>query len=153
LHPPHDVTLLLTAASEGDSAAASELLPLVYDELRSMAARQLRAERAGHTLQPTALVHEAFLKLVDQSRVQWNGKAHFLAVAATGRRRIPVDPAKARGRHKRGGPAGQRERVPLDDAVDSFQERAIDLQALDEALQRLAAMDPEQARIVELRFF
>lgn len=153
MNTPSDVTVLLTAACEGDSSAAGELLPLVYDELRAMAARHLRAERSGHTLQPTALVHEAYLKLVDQSRVQWRGRAHFMAVAATAMRRILVNHAKARGRLKRGGPPAGRERVALDDAVDSFEHRAVDLEALDEALERLATMDAVQARIVELRFF
>jgi RNA polymerase sigma-70 factor, ECF subfamily len=146
-----DTTAILTAASTGDSAAAEELLPVVYDELRAMAASFLREERAGHTLQPTALVHEAFLKLVDQSRVQWQGKAHFLAVAATVMRRILVNHAKARGAIKRGGANGVR--LPLDEAFDAMQARAVDLESLDEALQRLSALDPVQARLVELRFF
>jgi RNA polymerase sigma factor (TIGR02999 family) len=148
-----DLTSTLCAATSGDAAAAADLLPAVYDELRRMAARMLRRERAGHTLQPTALAHEAFLKLIDQSRVQWQGRVHFLAVAATAMRRILVNHAKARGRIKRGGPAAHRQRVPLDDALESFEERAVDLEALDEALQRLAAFDPQQARLVELRFF
>jgi RNA polymerase sigma factor (TIGR02999 family) len=147
---PGDVTAILAAASEGDPAAAQELLPLVYDELREVAGRQLRSERIGHTLQTTALVHEAYLKLIDQSRVQWQGRAHFLAVAATAMRRILVNHAKARGRIKRGGDAA---RVPLDDALESFQQRSIDLEALDEALGRLSEIDPDQGRIVELRFF
>jgi RNA polymerase sigma-70 factor (ECF subfamily) len=145
-----DLTKILVAAGAGDSRAADELLPLVYEELRAMAARHLKGERAGHTLQPTALVHEAYLKLVDQTRVQWQGRSHFLAVAATAMRRILVNHAKAHGRQKRGGDA---QRVPLDRALESFQERAIDLEALDEALQRLAGIDAAQARIVELRFF
>jgi RNA polymerase sigma factor (TIGR02999 family) len=151
-----DVTTILSAASYGDAAAAEELLPLVYDQLRAMAARFLSQERPGHTLQPTALVHEAFLKLIDQTRVEWRGRAHFLAVAATAMRRILVNHAKARGSVKRGGAAvgeGARRRVPLDQALESFQDRAIDLEALDDALDRLSALDPQQAKMVELRFF
>jgi RNA polymerase sigma factor (TIGR02999 family) len=145
-----DITTLVSAAGAGDPAAAEELLPLVYEELRAMASRQLRRERPGHTLGTTGLVHEAYLKLVDQSRVQWQGRAHFLAIAATAMRRILVNHAKARGRIKRGGEAA---RIPLDEALESFQERSIDLDALDEALDRLSALDRDQARIVELRFF
>jgi RNA polymerase sigma factor (TIGR02999 family) len=144
------VTRVLEGAVAGEGRAADELLPLVYDELRSMAARHLKGERHGHTLQPTALAHEAYLKLVGQTRVQWQGRAHFLAVAATAMRRILVNHAKARGRRKRGGEA---QRVPLDVAFESFQERAVDVRALDEALGKLAEMDAGQARIVELRFF
>ncbi len=151
--PENDVTKILLAAGGGDARAAEQLLPLVYDELRRLAARQLRHESPGHTLQPTALVHEAWLRLVDQTQVQWQNRTHFLAVAATAMRRILVNHAKARGRLKRGGPDRNALRVPLDQLVDSLSERSADLAALDEALSRLAELDPQQARIVELRFF
>jgi RNA polymerase sigma-70 factor, ECF subfamily len=146
-----DVTKILADACEGDAAAAERLLPLVYEELRAIAARHLRQERAGHTLQPTALVHEAYMRLIDQNSVRWNGRSHFLAVAAMAMRRVLVNHARDRRRLKRGGP--EMKRVPLDDAVGVLEERAGDLEALDAALTRLAAMDPQQARIVELRFF
>ena len=156
-----DVTRILSAVREADRTPAPELLPFVYEELRAMAAAYLRNERADHTLQPTALVHEAYLKLVDQTRVQWQGRNHFLAVAAIAMRRILVNHAKARGRLKRGGAGGQEgtprgethRRVPLDSALDSCEDRSIDIVALDEALARLARLDPEQERMVELRFF
>jgi RNA polymerase sigma factor (TIGR02999 family) len=156
-----DVTTILSAASNGDPVAAEELAPLVYEQLRAMAAGLLRAERRGHTLQPTALVHEAFLKLIDQSRVQWNGRAHFLAVAATAMRRILVDHARSRRRSSRGGDGaggascgkhGWR-RVPLDEVIESLEWRVAGLETLDEALERLEQLDPGQVRIVELRFF
>jgi RNA polymerase sigma factor (TIGR02999 family) len=146
-----DVTKILADACEGDAAAAERLLPLVYEELRAIAASHLRHERAGHTLQPTALVHEAYVRLIDQTSVRWNGRSHFLAVAAMAMRRVLVNHARDRRRLKRGGP--EMKRVPLDDAVGVLEERAGDLEALDGALTRLAAMDPQQARIVELRFF
>ncbi|HEY3244420.1 MAG TPA: sigma-70 family RNA polymerase sigma factor [Phycisphaerae bacterium] len=145
-----DATAILLAASQGDPAAADALLPLVYDELQAVAARHLRRERPDHTLQTTALVHEAYLRLIDQSRVQWRGRAHFLAVAAMAMRRILVNHAKARARVKRGGQAA---RLPLDEAFESFQQRSVDLEALDEALARLSKIDPDQGRMVELRFF
>jgi RNA polymerase sigma factor (TIGR02999 family) len=137
-------------ARPADRAAADALLPLVYDQLRALAAKELRAEKPGHTLQPTALVHEAYMRLAEQTRAKWNDRTHFLAVAAVAIRRILVNHAKARGRTKRGG---SWVRVPLDDALDSVQERAVDVDALDAALKRLAAIDPLQERIVELRFF
>lgn len=148
-----DVTQILQAVSGGDERAAARLFPLVYDQLRQLAAGQLRHERAGHTLQPTALVHEAYLRLVDQTRVQWQGRTHFLAVAASAMRRILVNHAKARDRLKRGGEGRDQRRVPLDDVVDSLTKRGTDLEALDEALRRLSGLDPQQARIVEMRFF
>lgn len=147
-----DVTRILLAAGNGDPIAAEQLLPLVYDELRQLASLQLRRERPGHTLQPTALVHEAWLRLVDQTHVEWQNRAHFLAVAATAMRRILVNHAKARASLKRGGDGWDRLRVPLDDLVDSLSHH-VDLAALDESLTRLAELDPQQARIVEMRFF
>ncbi len=145
-----NATGVLAAASAGDPAAAERLLPLVYDELRAQAERYLRGERPDHTLQATALVHEAYLRLIDQTRVQWKDRVHFFAVAAVMMRRVLVNHAKARHAAKRGG-AGLR--LTLDESVASGVGRDMDLVALDEALERLAALDPQQARLVELRFF
>jgi RNA polymerase sigma-70 factor (ECF subfamily) len=133
-----------------NSPTASSLFPLVYDQLREIARVYLSRERRGHTLQPTALVHEAYLKLADQNRVQWQGKSHFLAVAATAMRRILVNHAKAHRALKRGGDLA---RLALDEALTEAQERSGDLIALDEALGELEHIDTEQVRIVELRFF
>jgi RNA polymerase sigma-70 factor, ECF subfamily len=147
---PHiQITHILEAASAGDAAAADKLLPLVYEELRAQASRYLQREPADHTLQPTALVHEAYLRMVDQTRVQWKGRAHFFAVAAVMMRRVLVNHAKAKQAAKRGD---QRLRVTLDEPI-AAKDNQVDLAALDEALQRLATLDPEQARLVELRFF
>jgi len=145
-----EFTQLLAAASDGDRRAVDRLLPLVYDELRAMAAEMMNRERPGHTLQPTALVHEAYLKLVDQKEARWRSRAHFFAVAAVALRRILVDHARARGRAKRGG--GE-PKLPLDERLAAAYERAVDLVALDEALEGLAASHPRHARVVELRFF
>jgi RNA polymerase sigma factor (TIGR02999 family) len=145
-----DVTGILASASAGDAAAADRLLPLVYEELRAQAAQYLKSERPDHTLQATALVHEAYVRLVDQTRVQWKDRVHFFAVAAVMMRRVLVNHAKARGAAKRGG---GRLRLTLDESAAQDVPRDIDLVALDEALIRLAALDPEQARLVELRFF
>ena len=147
---PQNVTQILNAASGGDHNAADALLPLVYDELRSLAARHLQRERPGHTLQATALAHETYLRLVDQTRVNWSGRAHFLAVAATLMRRILVNHEKARRREKRGGGAA---RAALTEGALQTPAESLDLLALDEALSRLATIDPQQCRIVELRFF
>lgn len=144
------VTRILSAAASGDGAAANELLPLVYAELRALAASYLRRESAGHTLSPTALVHEAYLKLVRQERASWRDRGHFFAVAATAMRRILLNHARDRGRLKRGG---DRSREPLDALVDAFNASAGDLEALDEALERLHRISEPRARIVELRFF
>jgi RNA polymerase sigma factor (TIGR02999 family) len=146
---PHDVTRLLEDLNSGREQALEELLPVVYRELRRQAARYLRRERQNHTLQPTALVNEAFLKLVDQ-KVQWQNRAHFFGVAAQAMRRILIDHARTHQRVKRGGVAPK---VTLDDAMIAAEERSIDVLALDEALERLAALDERQARVVELRFF
>ncbi len=135
---------------EGYSDAADELLPLVYDEFRIMAQRYLARERPDHTLDPTALVHEAFMKLIDQNRVDWKGRAHFFAVAAQAMRRILVDHARHHSRLKRGG---DRQRVSLDEQLAPGEQRTEDLVALDDALEQLAQLDSRQARIVELRFF
>jgi RNA polymerase sigma factor (TIGR02999 family) len=144
------ITQLLLAWGKGDQAALEELMPLVYDELRKVAARSLRRQRPGHTLQTTALVNEAYLRLIDSSRVQWQNRAHFFAVSATLMRRILVDFARERQNLKRGGAA---ERVSLDEALAVAPERGADLLALDEALNRLAALNPRQAQVVELRYF
>jgi RNA polymerase sigma-70 factor (ECF subfamily) len=145
-----DVTVVLEQMRKGDKGAADKLLPLVYDEFRALARHYLAQERANHTLQPTALVHEAYMKLVDQTRVDWQGRSHFFAVAAQAMRRILVDHARSRQRDKRGG---GRARVVLDEAVALSPQKDEDVLALDEALERLAMLDPRQAKVVELRFF
>jgi RNA polymerase sigma-70 factor, ECF subfamily len=145
-----DVTEVLAQMRDGDKRAADKLLPLVYDEFRALARHYLAQERANHTLQPTALVHEAYMKLVDQTRVDWQGRSHFFAVAAQAMRRILVDHARARQRDKRGG---GRARVVLDEAVALSPQKDEDVLALDEALERLAKLDARQAKVVELRFF
>ncbi len=145
-----DVTLVLEQLRNGDERAADKLLPLVYDEFRALARHYLSQERHNHTLQPTALVHEAYMKLVDQTRVDWHGKAHFFAVAAQAMRRILVDHARSRQRDKRGG---GRARVALEEATALSPQKDEDVLALDEALERLGAIDPRQAKVVELRFF
>ncbi len=147
---PGDVTQLLAAWSNGDQEAQERLIPLVYDELRQLADRYLRRERPDHTLQPTALVHEAYLRLVKQPEVRWQNRAHFFGIAAHVMRQILVNHAVSHRTAKRGGAASK---VPLDDAAGLSQERDLDLLALDEALARLATLDPQQSRIVELRFF
>jgi len=143
---------LLGRAAGGDARAAEALLPLVYDELRRLAAGYLRRERPGQTLQATALVHEAYLRLVRPADQPWNGRTHFLAIAAVSMRQILVDRARRRHAAKRGGHA---QRITLDDAVlpAPADRDGIDLVALDRALTELAALDPQQARIVELRYF
>lgn len=142
---------MLQAWSEGDGDVLDELMPLVYEELRRQASRYLRRERPWHTLQTTALIHEAYLKLVDQKEVKWQNRAHFFAIAAQAMRRILVDYARSRKRDKRGG---EDVKLQLDEAQNvSTGERNIDLVALDEALTRLSKFDARQARIVELRYF
>jgi RNA polymerase sigma factor (TIGR02999 family) len=148
--PMRHTTQVLQQLQAGDKEAPARLLPLVYDEFRHLARHYLRAERANHTLQPTALVHEAYLKLVDQSRVNWQGRTHFFAVAAQAMRRILVDHARAHLRQKRGGGA---HRIELDEAVALSPQRGEDVLALDEALEKLAKLDERQAKIVEYRFF
>ena len=146
-----EVTGLLVAWNQGDPQAVERLMPLVYAELREIAERQFRRERAGHTLQPTAVVHEAYFKLVDQTRVTWKNRGHFFAIAAQAMRRILIDHARAREADKRGGGGTQ---VALDVGIASPEPASdLDLLALDEALVRLKALDEPQARIVELRFF
>jgi RNA polymerase sigma factor (TIGR02999 family) len=147
---PQDVTQLLIDWGSGDQAALAHLLPLVYDELRRLAARYLRRERPAHTLQATALVHEAYLRLVDQSQVHWQNRAHFFGVAAQVMRRLLVDHTRRQHAAKRGGVVPK---LALDEALQMAEGRAAAIVALDEALTALAALDPQQGRIVELRFF
>lgn len=146
----HITTSLLSRACDGDVQAAAELSPLLYDQLRAIARNLLRRERPDHTLQPTALVHEAYLKLIDQRNVDWKGRTHFFAIGAQAMRRILVDHARARTRLKRGG-SGQR--ILLTDDLTISQERDADLLAIDEALEKLREIDSRQAAIVEMRFF
>jgi len=143
------ITEIVTQAGSG-KPVAEQLFQLLYEPLRHLAARFLSGEKVGHTLTPTALVHEAYLKLVDQNRVDWQGKTHFLAVGAQAMRRILVDHARARGRAKRGGNAI---RLQLDEHIALSPGRDEDVLALDEALERLAALDSRQASVVEMRFF
>lgn len=150
-HPSRpDVTQCLTRLGRGDARAADELLPLVYDELRALAAAHFRRERGDHTLQPTALVHEVYLKLVDQTQAQWRDRAHFFAVAAEAIRRVLVDHARVRGAAKRRAPGA---RVTIEAGLDAAAEAPLDVAALDEALRALAELSPRQARVVELRYF
>ncbi len=146
---PPDVTRILEEVRHGDKDAPARLMPLVYDELRRLADHYLRQERSDHTLQPTALVHEAYLKLIDQTRVNWQNRAHFFGVAAQLMRRILVDHARRHLASKRGG---YQHKLSLDEAVGYREQRDVDLLALDDALNTLAKLDPRQSRIVELRF-
>jgi RNA polymerase sigma factor (TIGR02999 family) len=145
-----EVTQLLHQWTGGKREALDQLFPLVHAELRRLAASYMRRERPDHTLQPTALVNEAFLKLVDQRAVRWQNRAHFFGIAAQAMRRILVDSARAHAADKRG--SGEL-LLPLDEALAPAEMRSIDLLALDEALTRLADLDPQQCRVVELRFF
>ncbi len=145
-----EVTILLTALTRGDDGAASKLIPVVYAELRRLAGSYMRRERVDHTLQATALVHEAYLKLVEQRSVNWQGRAHFFGVAAQIMRRILIDYARGHSREKRGG---EQKKVSLDDAFVFCEQQADELLAVDDSLNRLAEIDPRQARVVELRFF
>src|SRR5688500_17291598 len=145
----NQVTQLLIDWSKGDKAALDKLIPYVHDELRRLARHYMRRERAGHTLQTSALINEAYLRLVDQS-VAWQNRAHFFGIAARLMRQILVDHARAHQYSKRGGGA---EKVSLDEAANLAQGRAAEIVALDEALESLTAIDPQQGRIVELRFF
>ena len=148
---PSDISQLLREWGDGNRAALEELLPLVYDELHRQAERYLRRERIGHTLQTTALIHEAYLRLIDQRNVQWQSRTHFFAIAAQMMRRVLIDYARAKHREKRGG---DDVRLSLD-AINlaAADENSVDLIALDQALERLAEMDEQQARVVELRYF
>jgi RNA polymerase sigma factor (TIGR02999 family) len=149
--PPEDVTALLVRWSRGEADALDHLMPIIYSECRRIAARQLALERRDHSLDPTALVHELYLRLVDQRRSSWENRAQFFGVAARLMRRVLVDHARARHAEKRGGDAVF---VSLDAAADAPDDSTVgDVLAIDEALERLAAHDPEQVQIVELRYF
>lgn len=149
--PAAEATRILEALNRGDGKAANALLPLVYDELRAIAERRMRQERIDHTLQPTALVHEAYMRLIDQTRFDWKGRAHFLGVAANTIRLILVDHARKVNADKRGG---DRQRTTLSDAIAAEDGRKdVDLLALEDALQKLASLHPRQSRVVELRYF
>jgi RNA polymerase sigma-70 factor (ECF subfamily) len=150
MSPPENVTQLLIAWNGGDKDALDKLLPIVYDELRRQAARYLRRERPGHTLQTTALIHEAYLRLIDQKSVHWQNRAQFFGIAAQMMRRILVDHARTKHRAKRGG---SDIRVSLTDATSVTKGPDLDLVELDDALNRLAEIDPQQSKIVELKFF
>lgn len=147
---PHQVTMLLDAASAGDDKAPKKLLPLVYDQLRRLAQSHMNKEQAGQTLQPTALVHEAYIKLLGGHDVKWNDRGHFFAAAPLAMRRILVDRARARNRDKRGG---GRARVELNDAMKSTNEITTDLLALDEALKKLEHENPRRYQVVMFRYF
>jgi RNA polymerase sigma-70 factor, ECF subfamily len=147
---PHEVTQLLLAWSKGDQAARDQLMPLVYEELRRMAKRHMDRQKPDHTLQTTALIHEAYLRLVDQKEARWQNRAHFFAVAAQAMRQILVDYARTRHAAKRGGEASA---VSLDEAAVVSRQRAGALVALDDALQSLAAVDWRKSQVVELRYF
>ena len=147
---PGTTTQLLIDLTNGNRAVVDTLLPLIYNELRSLASNYLRRERSEHTLQPTALVHEAYMRLVDQTQVNWQNRAHFFGVAAQMMRRILVDHARAHQAEKRGG---EIRKVSLDESVDSVAERSSELIALDDALVELATFDEMKSRIIELRYF
>ena len=146
-----DVTQLLSRIEQGEPSAVEQLLPLVYDEMRELAAAKMAREAPEHTLQATALVHEAYIRLVDVERVRhWKGRQHFMAVAAIAMRRILVDWARKKGSSKRGG---NRSRIDLDDVELMSHSRPDTILAIDEALEHLAARDPESARVAEMRLF
>jgi len=147
--PPAEISQLLSAWTQGDGAARDRLVAVVYDELRRVAHRYMRGEREGHVLETTALVNEAYLRLIGLHDLQWRDRAHFFAMAATLMRRILVDDARSRGRDKRGGGIAL---TALDENA-AAPARAVDVVALDDALDRLAALDARQAQVVELRFF
>ena len=147
---PGDVTRLLRAWSDGEKGALERLIPLMEGELRRLARMYMAHERRGHTLQPTALVNEAFLRLTGAQRVRWQDRAHFLGISARLMRRVLVDHARSRGYRKRGGGA---QLVTLNEGLVAAPEPAVDVVALDRALEKLAALDPRQCRVIELRFF
>lgn len=147
---PEDITSILLDATAGDRSALDRLFPLVYEQLRAVAHNRLAAERADHTLNTTALVHETYVKLVDQTRVRWQDRSHFFAVAARAMRRILVDHARRHATARRGGSL---QRVPLDVANLSLRERADTLLEVDAALERLTKLDPRLGEVVEYRFF
>jgi RNA polymerase sigma-70 factor (ECF subfamily) len=149
-HSPKEITRLLVAWGDGDESALAELTPLVYEELHRLAHHYMSGERPGHSLQTTALVNEAYVRLIDWKHVRWQNRAHFFGVSAQLMRRILVDFARSRGYHKRGGGAHP---VTLDEAAVVADDKGTDMVALDEALNSLAELDARQSRVVELRFF
>jgi RNA polymerase sigma-70 factor, ECF subfamily len=148
--PTSTISRLLESVRNGDAAAAAALTPMLYNELHRLAMHHMRNERPGHTLQATALVNEAYLKLIDNREANWQNRAHFLAIASQAMRRVLIDHARSKRRVKRGG---LQQKVALEDVVIAAEEQTYDLIALDEALDRLAKVDARQSRIVELRFF
>jgi RNA polymerase sigma factor (TIGR02999 family) len=148
---PNDLTMLLEQMGRGDRDAADRLFPLVYEELRALAGSLFRKQSPGHTLQPTALVHDAYVRLIDQTSPQWKDRGHFFAVAAKAMRQILTDHARRQQAVKRGG--GDKQRIVLNDDVAFTAKPTVDLLALDEAMQALAALDERKARVVELKFF
>ena len=146
----HEITQLLLAWSDGDQTALDRLVPLVYDELRRLARRYMNRESPGHLLQTTALVNEAYMRLIDARQVKWQNRAHFFAISARVMRRILVDFARRSGKLKRGGKANE---VSFTEALVVSAKRGADLVAIDDALTTLAALDPRQSQVVELRFF
>jgi RNA polymerase sigma factor (TIGR02999 family) len=148
--PSHDVTLLLARWNDGDEDALQQLVPIVHEELRRLARRQLAGERPNHSLQPTALVNEAYLRLVNLTQMQWQNRAHFLAMAARLMRRVLVDVARSRGYQKRGGGAKQ---VTFTQSLEVVDGQPMDVVALNDALEALARVDERKSQVVELRFF
>lgn len=147
----HDITRMLIELTDGNTEVVNQILPHIYDELRKLASSYLRRERSDHTLQPTALVHEAYMKLIDQKKVRWQNRAHFFGIAAQVMRRILLDHARKHKADKRGGEA---EKLPLEEEILVVShEKSAELIALDDALEALAAIDPQKAKIVELRYF
>ena len=149
-HPDHSISQLLLEVSQGNREAEAALMTQVYGELRRLARKYMRAERANHTLQPTALVNEAYLRLMGQQGATWQDRAHFFAAAAQLMRHILVDHARARKAEKRGG---EQQQVTLTDAIASAESKTVEVLALHEALENLGRLDPRQARVVELHFF
>ena len=148
---PQEITRMLLELTDGNEEVVNQILPHIYDELRRLASSYLRRERSNHTLQPTALVHEAYMKLIDQSRVKWQNRAHFFGIAAQVMRRILMDHARKHTAEKRGGDA---ELLPIEEEILIVShDKSAELIALDDALQQLAEMDERKARIVELRYF
>ena len=153
---PREITVLLKAWVAGDQTALDQLTPLIYDELRRVARRHMRKERPGNTLQTTALVHEAYLRLADAKNVDWKDRAHFFALSARIMRQILVDAARARASAKRGGDlqhVGHSEAIVLDEIAENVPQKSIELLALDHALDNLARIDPRKSRVIELRYF
>lgn len=150
-HTPSEITQMLLELTEGNQEVVNKILPHIYDELRRLAGGYLRRERSDHTLQPTALVHEAYMKLIDQNRVKWKNRAHFFGIAAQVMRRILLDHARKHQADKRGGEA---EILPLEEEILVVShDKSAELIALDDALEALAQLDPQKARVVELRYF